>query len=296
MIEKLPFGSTGHQSSRIIFGAAALGDGKAERADKIIDQLLAAGVNHLDTAASYGESEPAMRSSLAAHRDKFFLATKTGIRNGADARAQLEMSLERLGVDRVDLIQLHNLVEEDDWAEAHRAGGVVEAMVAARDEGLVGNIGVTGHGLRIARMHLRSLAEFDYASVLFPLNWSLMQFRAYRADVEELLEVCARQGVAAQTIKSIARRRWPADHDGPKFSWYEPLSDRDAIAQSVRWVLGRHPSVFLNTSSDTRWLQTITDAAADAAETAPPTDAEMATLADAQGTAAIFDGDALERI
>lgn len=296
MIERLSFGRTGHQSSRIVFGAAALGHGRTDQAEKIIDQLMAAGVNHLDTAASYGESEPAMKSSLAEHRDAFFLATKTGIRNGAEARAELEMSLERLGVDHVDLIQLHNLVEEDDWAEAHRSGGVVEAMVAARDEGLVRNIGVTGHGLRIARMHLRSLAEFDYASVLFPLNWTLMQFPAYRDDVTELLDLCASQQVAAQTIKSIARRRWPDDYDGRKFSWYEPLTDHDAITQSVRWVLGHHPTVFLNTSSDTRWLQTITDAAAGIGDSPVPSDAEMAALAAAHGTAPIFDGDALERI
>src|ERR1700685_909964 len=173
MSDRAPFGRTGHESSRVIFGAAALGSMRQESADQSLATLLEFGVNHIDTAASYGDSELRVGPWMAEHRDRFFLATKTGDRTGPAARASLERSLERLGVDQVDLIQLHNLVEEDDWATAHAKGGAVEALAQARDEALVRFIGVTGHGLRTAGMHLRSLEQFDFDSVLFPYNFSL---------------------------------------------------------------------------------------------------------------------------
>jgi aryl-alcohol dehydrogenase-like predicted oxidoreductase len=166
MIERADFGSTGHRSSRVIFGAAGLGRVSQERADEILPALLEFGVNHLDTAASYGESELRLAPWLASRRDEFFLATKTGERDGVAARASLERSLDRLGVDHVDLIQLHNLVEPEEWEQAHGPGGAVEALARAREEGLTRFIGVTGHGLRIAGMHLRSLERFDFDSVL----------------------------------------------------------------------------------------------------------------------------------
>lgn len=264
-----------------------------ERADeRVLPLLLKYGVNHIDTASSYGESELRLAPWLVDHRDKFFLATKTRERDGVAARAELELSLERLGVDSVDLIQLHNLVEEDDWQTAHGKGGVVEAMAAARDEGLVANIGVTGHGTRIAGMHLRSLAEFEFASVLLPLNFSLMQNPAYRADFEQLLALCAERQVAVQTIKSIARRRW-ADDTGQRFSWYEPLDDDGAIGRAVHYVLSRD-QVFLNTSSDTRFLEAALVAAGQ--PISEPTDEAMADDMVAFGITAIFDGADLERI
>ena len=197
---------------------------RQERADEILEILLEFGVNHIDTAASYGASELRVAPWLATHRDQFFLATKTGERSGDGARASLERSLTRLGVDSVDLIQLHNLVEPDEWAVAHGPGGAVEALARARDEGLTRFIGVTGHGLRIPGMHLRSLERFDFSSVLLPYNYALMSVDQYRADVEALRSVCEERGVAVQTIKSVARRRWP-EGAGPRFSWYEPLPD-----------------------------------------------------------------------
>lgn len=287
------FGSTGHVSSRVIFGAAALGAMSQERADATIEQVVAAGVNHFDTAASYGESELRLAPWLASHRSEIFLATKTGDRSGSGARAELELSLERLGVDHVDLIQLHNLVEQDDWEQAHGPDGAVQALAKARDEGLVRFIGVTGHGTRIAGMHLKSLAEFDYASVLFPHNTTMLTNEAYRADVEELLAVCADKQVAAQTIKAIARGRWPEGHDGKRFSWYEPLEDPDAIGRAVRAVLG-DPQLFLNTTSDARKLGVIFDAATSGLPA--PTDQELQEDIAAFGIAPLFDGRELERI
>jgi aryl-alcohol dehydrogenase-like predicted oxidoreductase len=293
MITQAPFGRTGHLSSRLIFGAAALGSMRQERADELLALLLEHGVNHIDTAASYGDSELRVGPWMAGHRDRFFLATKTGERNGDHARAELERSLERLQVDSVDLIQLHNLVEPEEWEVAHGPGGAVEAMVRARDEGLVRFIGVTGHGERIARMHLRSLERFPFDSVLLPYSFVGLQRDGYRADVDELLAVCAERQVAVQTIKAVARRRWPDDHTGRRFSWYEPIEDPAAIARAVRWVLG-NPQVFLNTSSDARLLATALEAAE--GDGPVPTDDEMRRDVDDLAAEPLFDGTELERI
>jgi aryl-alcohol dehydrogenase-like predicted oxidoreductase len=286
------FGPTGHTSTRVIFGAAALGSMTDERAGAVLATLDAFGVNHLDTAASYGESELRLAPWLVGRRQDFFLATKTGDRTGAGARASLERSLVRLGVDSVDLIQLHNLVEPDEWERAHGPGGAVEALVRAREEGLTRFIGVTGHGLRIAGMHRRSLERFDFDSVLLPLNFPLFADPGYRADATALLEECARRNVAVQTIKSVARRRW-SDAAAPHFSWYEPLRDGAALQRAVRWVLS-HPQVFLNTSSDARLLRPILEAAASGL--GAPSDAEMQADIVEQGIEPLFDGAALERI
>jgi aryl-alcohol dehydrogenase-like predicted oxidoreductase len=295
VINEMEFGRTGHHSTRVIFGAAALGRMPQDGADALLDILLEFGINHIDTAASYGESELRIAPWMAQHRDKFFLATKTGDRDGPAARASLERSLQRLGVDHVDLIQLHNLVEEDQWATAHAPGGAVEALMQARDEGLTRFIGVTGHGLRIAGMHLRSLERFDFDSVLLPYNFPLWQNAAYRGDVERVFDVCRERHVAVQTIKSVARRRWSDDpaESGPRFSWYEPIADRDALTHAVHWVLA-NPEVFLNTSSDSRLLRPILEAAS--APAAAPTDTEMLADMDALGITPLFDGGTLERI
>jgi len=293
MLPSAPFGRTGHTSTRVIFGAAALGGMSQERADATLDAIAGWGINHIDTAASYGASEDRLQPWLATHRRHVFLATKTGERTGDAARAQLERSLERLGVDHVDLVQLHNLVEPDEWDVAHAAGGAVEALARAQEEGLTRHIGVTGHGLRIAGMHLRSLERFPYASVLFPYNHSLLADQAYRADVEALLERCQADGVAAQTIKAVARRRWPADHEGPRFSWYQPLDDVGALARAVRFVLADE-RLFLNTTSDARLLPAIIEAASGPLDR--PSDQDLAADEAALDVAPIFDGEALERI
>ncbi len=288
-----PFGRTGHLSTRIIFGAAALGGMSQERADATIELVVGAGVNHFDTAASYGESELRLAPWLADHRSEVFLATKTGERNGAAARAELERSLVRLGVDQVDLIQLHNLVEDDEFDVAHGPGGAVEAMVAARDEGLVRFIGVTGHGTRIPAMHARSLERFDFDSVLLPVNFTMLQIDEYRADVEALMATCADRNVAVQTIKSIARGRWAPDHAGRRFSWYEPIEDPDAIGRAVRHVLS-DPQRFLNTTSDARLLPHVFAGAT--SDRPAPTEAELVADTLAQGVTPLFTPGDLERI
>jgi aryl-alcohol dehydrogenase-like predicted oxidoreductase len=293
MLPTAPFGRSGHDSTRVIFGAAGLGGMDQDAADRVLAQVEAAGINHIDTAAGYGDSELLLQPWLADQRDEVFLATKTGDRDGDTARASLERSLERMGVDHVDLIQLHNLVEPHEWEVAHRPGGAVEALARARDEGLTRFIGVTGHGLRIARMHRLSLEQFPFDSVLLPVNYSLLAEPGYAADVDELLAICERDGVAAQTIKAIARRRWSDDAGGPRHSWYEPLSDPAAIERAVRFVVS-DPRLFLITSSDYRQLPAIVEAASGSLDrpSAEELDADIETL----GITPLFDGSTLERI
>lgn len=292
----MPFGRTGHDSTRVLFGAAALGAMSQQRADATLELIAGHGVNHIDTAASYGESELRLAPWLVDHRDDVFLATKTGERTGPAARDELERSLTRLGVDHVDLIQLHNLVEEDEWQTAFAAGGVVEATAAARDEGLVRHIGITGHGLRIAGMHQRSLDAFPFDSVLLPYSPVLRRDPGYREDIEVLRSTCRTRGVAVQTIKAIARRRWREDDQSRRLSWYEPLRDPDAIGRAVRFVLAE-PDLFLNTTSDATLLPLVLDAASRLDQPfEAPTDAELDADIDGHRIEAIFDGGALERI
>lgn len=294
VIEHIPFGRTGHRSSRVIFGAAALARMSQERADALLPVLLEFGVNHIDVAASYGDAELRLAPWLAGHRGDFFLATKTGDRGGAEARASLERSLERMGVDHVDLIQLHNLVEPDEFETAHGPGGAVEALAQARDEGLTRYIGVTGHGLRIAGMHRRSIERFGFDSVLLPLNHTLYAHPGYRADFDGLVEMCAERQIAVQTIKSVARRRW-REGDGPRHSWYEPLREREAMARAVRFVLSR-PGLFLNSSSDAGLLRPILETADAEDATVAPADEDLVGDAVRLGLEPLFDGGELERI
>ena len=292
MLPTQTFGRTGHQSTRVIFGAAALGSMRQDSADNTLQLLESHGVNHIDTARGYGDSELRLAPWLAGNRDKVFLATKTSERDGSAARAQLEDSLSRMEVDSVDLIQLHNLVEPDEWEVAFAPGGAVAALAKARDEGLCRFIGVTGHGLRIPSMHLRSLNAFDFDSVLFPYNFVLLERPDYRADVEALIELCVARNVAMQTIKSIARGRWSGSREG-KFSWYEPLRDEEAIGRAVRYVLG-NDRLFVNSSSDASLLPAILAAAE--GDLTPPTADELRSDIDTYGITSLFDGSDLERI
>jgi aryl-alcohol dehydrogenase-like predicted oxidoreductase len=259
MISTLSFGRTGHESTRVLFGAAALSAVSQGEADQTMELLARFGVNHLDTAASYGDAELRLGPWLEQHRDDYFLATKTGERSRDEAWAEINRSLERLRTDQVDLIQLHNLVDEDEWRQAYASGGALEAAVRARDEGLVRFIGVTGHGITVARQHRRSLEEFDFDSVLLPYNYAMAQNAQYLEEFEELASVCAERGVAVQTIKAITRGPW-GDQQQTASTWYEPLRDPEAIDLAVSWVLGR-PGVFLNTVGDITILPLVLEAA-----------------------------------
>ena len=289
MIEKTVFGTTQHSSSRVLFGAAALGAMQQDRADKILELLLEYGVNHIDTAAGYGDSELRVGSWMAEHRKDFFLATKTGERDSAGARESLHRSLERLRVDSIDLIQLHNLVDESEWERALGPGGALEALIAARDEGLVRFIGVTGHGTRVAAMHQRSLERFDFDSVLLPYNFAMLSQPAYAADFSALMQTCGERHVAVQTIKAVARRRWRDEDKSPRYSWYEPLRDPGAIGRAVRFVLSQE-GIFLNSSSAATLLPTILEAAREAGNLERIAAGEPEVRADAElyGVEALF--------
>jgi aryl-alcohol dehydrogenase-like predicted oxidoreductase len=270
-IEKRPFGATGHMSTVTLFGAAALGSVSQAEADQTLDLLLEYGVNHIDVAASYGDAELRVGPWMAQHRQDFFLATKTGERTYAAAKEELHRSLDRLRVDSIDLIQLHNLAQLADWDVAMGPGGALEAVVEAREQGLVRFIGVTGHGLNIAEFHRRSLEQFPFDSVLLPYNYPMQQNEQYIGEFETLLAICKERNVAVQTIKSITRGPW-GPQDRWAATWYQPLRDQEDIDRAVSWVIGR-PDIFLNTVGDIHVLPKVLDAAARFERR--PTDEEM---------------------
>jgi aryl-alcohol dehydrogenase-like predicted oxidoreductase len=259
MITTAPFGLTGHESTRTIFGAASLGSVSQEEADRAFELLFEHGVNHLDTAASYGDSELRLAPLLSRHPRDFFVASKTEEREYAGAREQIRRTLERLGVDRIDLLQLHNLVDVIEWEFALREDGALQAAVEARDEGLIRFIGVTGHGLTVARMHRRSLERFPFDSVLLPYSYVQMRDERYASDFEALAAICDERGVAMQTIKSISLAPWDG-RTQTAATWYEPLREQADIDVAVHWVLGR-PGIFLNTVGDVTVLPRVLDAA-----------------------------------
>lgn len=260
MIPTQPFGRTGHQSTRVIFGAAALSDVTQDEADQTMALLQRHGINHIDVAASYGDAELRLGPWMERQRNDYFLATKTGERTYQAAHDEIRRSLERLRVDNVDLIQLHNLVDPAEWEVAMNPGGALEAAIEARDEGLVRFIGVTGHGTTIAAMHLRSLGSYDFDSVLLPYNYPMMRNVEYVADFEALMAVCQERNVAVQTIKSITLGPWGEHQAHTAATWYEPLREQGAIDLAVHWVLGRR-GIFLNTVGDIHVLPMVLDAA-----------------------------------
>ena len=259
MIAKQLFGRTGHQSTRAVFGGASLAKVTQDEADQTLEVLLRYGINHLDVAAGYGDAELRIAPWLRKHPGRFFLATKTGERTYDDAKREIHRSLERMGVERIDLIQLHSLADPIEWDNALSPGGALEACIEAREQGLVRFIGVTGHGSQIAGTHLRSLERFDFDSVLLPYSYIMMQDPHYAAAFERVLAVCSERNVAVVTIKSIARRPWWG-REHTRATWYEPFEEQGDIDAAVHWVLAR-PGIFLATVGDIRLLPKVLDAA-----------------------------------
>jgi aryl-alcohol dehydrogenase-like predicted oxidoreductase len=283
-IEQAEFGRTGHQSTRVIFGGASLAEVPQRVADETLDLLLSFGVNHVDVAASYGEAEVRIRPWLQREPGRFFLATKTDERTKEGAREQLRRSLDRMGVDHVDLWQLHSLADPIEWDIALSPGGAIEAAVEARDEGLIRWIGVTGHGTQIAATHRRSLDRFGFDSVLLPYNYVTLQNSYYAANFNALYDTCRERNIAVQTIKSIAKRPW-LGRPHTRSTWYEPLQEQDDIDLAVWWVLSR-PGVFLNSVGDVGLLPKVLDAASRFAGS--PDDAAMTGLVNRTATEPLF--------
>lgn len=280
MIPRMMFGRTGHESTRTLFGAAALGSVSQEDADRTLEVLLKYGVNHIDTAASYGDAELRIGPWMKEHRNAFFLATKTGERTYEKARAEIHRSLERMRTDHVDLIQLHAVIQEDELETALGPGGALEAAVEARNEGLVRFIGITSHTLDAPVIHRKALEQFDFDSVLLPLNFPLYSNPQYQEAFDELAEVCQRKNVAVQTIKSICRRPWEEKAERFASCWYEPLMDQNAVDKAVHWVLGHPVQGFLNTVGDIHVLPKVLEAAS--RFEGQPAEEEMEQLVEAQ--------------
>ena len=285
MIPKKEFGSTGHMSTRTLFGAAALGSEDQKTSDATLEVLLEYGINHLDTAASYGAAEDRMGPWMKKHRDKFFLATKTGERTYEKAWAELENSRKRMGVDTIDLWQMHALIEPEEWDVAFSADGAIKAFLEAREKGIVRFLGVTGHGMTIPDMHLKSLEKHAFDSILLPWNFLLYKDAPYAATWEKLVSLATSKGMAVQTIKSIMRRPW-GDQEHFAKCWYEPQTDPDALTKAVHWILGDE-RLFLNTVGDVKMLPKVLEAASNFESR--PTDEEMTAMMQKTGMANIFE-------
>jgi len=260
VIPRQRFGRTGHESTRVIFGAYALNKATQAEADKALVLLQEYGVNHIDTAPMYGNAEKVIGPWLAKHRDDFFVATKTRRRSRRGALDNLKRSLERLRADYIDLWQMHGLTNPAGWEKVMGPEGALEAFIEARDKGLVRFLGVTGHGNKVPAVHKRSLERFDFDTVLLPYNYSLMRDPRYAADFNELVGLCHKRNVAVQTTKSIARRPWGSRPKTYNTYFYEPLETQDAIDKSVHWSLGL-PDSFLITAGDMQLLPKMLDAA-----------------------------------
>jgi len=270
----LPFGRTGHLSTRVIFGGASLSRVTQDEADRTLEVLLEHGINHIDVASSYGDAELRIAPWLKRYPSTFFVATKADQRRAPQAREELHRSLDRLGVDHVDLWQLHSLADPIQWDVALSPGGALEAGIEAREQGLVRALGVTGHGTQIAATHRRSLERFDFDSVLLPYNFITMQNPYYAENFDALQTTCAERNVAIQTIKSIAYRPWMG-RPHTTSTWYQPLVDPHDVEFAVRWALGR-PGTFVLSVGDIHLLPHVL-AAAERFEQATP-DADMQAM------------------
>jgi predicted aldo/keto reductase-like oxidoreductase len=286
-IAKLLFGRSGHLSTRTIFGGASLSKVTQSEADGTLEALLQYGVNHIDVASSYGDAELRIAPWLTRYRSQFYVATKTDERKAREAKEDLHRSLKRMGIDYVDLWQLHNLVDPIEWDVALSPGGAIDAAMEAKKQGLVRAIGVTGHGLQIAATHRRSLERFDFDSVLLPYNYVTMQSPYYAENFNALLSICQQRNVAVQTIKSIAYKPWMG-RKRIHSVWYEPLEDQQDIDMAVHWVL-KQPGIFLNTVGDIHLLPRVLDAANRFQENSPgPTDEQMSALVARLGLEPLF--------
>ena len=262
-MEKRRLGRTGHDSSVLIYGAAALGEVDQATADASISEALNAGINHFDVAADYGNAELRLAPWMPRIRSRIFLATKTGERRSDAAYAQINRSLERLDTSSLDLLQLHSVGDTETLDQVTASGGALEGVVRAQEEGLVQAIGITGHSHTAPRTHLEALRRYPFATVLTPLNPALWQLPHYRADYEDLVAEVRRLQVGLMTIKTVARRNWTDGSDQRFATWYEPHSEPERIRASVSWVLAHPELTGLATPGDVRLLRHVVAAERD---------------------------------
>jgi aryl-alcohol dehydrogenase-like predicted oxidoreductase len=249
-VEKRRLGRLEHHSSVLIYGAAALGEVSQDAADRSIEEALVAGINHFDVAADYGEAESRLGPWMAQIRDEIFLATKTGHRDRESAWQQINESLRRLQTDHVDLLQLHAIGDLTELEAATRPDGALSAAVRAQEEGLIGAIGITGHGHQAPATHLEALRRHPFETVLTPLNPVLWTNESYRAAYEALVEEVQRQDAGLMTIKTVSRRNWPERAEHSHATWYEPYADQARITAAVSWVLAHREVTGIPTAGD----------------------------------------------
>jgi aryl-alcohol dehydrogenase-like predicted oxidoreductase len=276
-MEKRRLGRLEHQSSVLIYGAAALGDVSQDAADRSIQQALDGGINHFDVAADYGDAEVRLGPWMADIRDRIFLATKTGRREHEAAWVEINRSLERLQVDRIDLLQLHAIGDLDDLDRATRPGGALEAAIRAQEAGLVGAVGITGHGHEAPSTHLEALRRYPFATVLTPLNPVLWRDETYRAAYEALAEEVRRQDVGLMTIKTVSRRNWADGADRSYSTWYEPYDAQGRVTAAVSWVLSHDEVTGVPTAGDVALLGMLLKAEE---ERIPAAEAEQLLMSD----------------
>lgn len=259
-MERRRLGRIGHMSSVLIYGGAALAEVSQDVADRSIQLALDAGINHFDTAAAYGDSELRLGAWMPRIRHRIFLATKTGDRTAGGARDSIRRSLERLRVDRVDLIQLHSVGDLEDLDRATGTGGALEGALRARDEGLVGAIGITGHGMRAPAIHAEALRRFPFDTVLTPFNYRLSLEQEYLKDFDTLVEEVQAQDAGLMLIKAVARNLW-REGERPRYTtWYEPLDEQPAIDAAVAFALSRPEATGICTAGDVGLLPMIIEA------------------------------------
>lgn len=274
-MERRRLGRTGHQSSVVIFGAAAVGMVDEATAVAALEHAYAAGVNHIDVAPTYGEAELRIGPWLAQHRSSIFLGCKTRERTKEGAAKELRRSLQRLRTDHVDLYQLHAVTDLETLGETLAPGGALEAILEAKDAGLLRFIGITGHGHQAPAVFAEALHRFDFDTVMFPLNPVLYANPAYRRDAEALLSLCREKDVGAQIIKSAARRPWAgadvtrqvmrtlppeAREHLPYTTWYEPHDTQEVVDRAVWFVLSQPAVTAIASSGDVRILAQVLDA------------------------------------
>jgi aryl-alcohol dehydrogenase-like predicted oxidoreductase len=259
-MEQRRLGRLGHMSSVLIYGGAALADVEPERADASIELALRSGINHFDTSDDYGDSESHLGRWLPRIRGDVFLATKTTERSKANAAETIRRSLERLRVDRVDLIQLHAICTPEELDEVTRSGGALEAAIEARDAGLAGGIGITGHGVDVAATHLEALRRFPFDTVLTPYNYRLWRDAEFRRRFEALAEQIRAQDVGLMLIKHVARSLWSDTEDRPYDTWYKPLDEDAWIDAAVAFALRREEATGLCAPGDVDLLPRIVEA------------------------------------